>query len=352
MQMSPPDMQPSDFRRDGGPPPRDAGLPAEPILRIEDLHVHFHIKEGMLRQHQATVKAVNALNLDLFPGDVFGLVGESGCGKTTLGRAVVGLAPVTAGEIRFKDRSIVGLEGRAAFERARSIQLIFQDPYSSLHPRKTVCDLVGLGLKLHHLAEGYEIDGKVLAMLERVGFGIDHLYRYAHEFSGGQRQRIALARALVLHPELLILDEPTSALDVSVQAQILNLLKELQREFNLTYLFISHDLGVVRYMSNRIGVMYLGSMVETGATREIFRQCQHPYTRVLLSSLPSLDPDAPHRGILLEGDPPTPVDPPPGCPFAPRCPEARERCRSEKPTLAQRGDNPSHLTACHFPHLG
>ncbi len=332
-------------------PPHETTTQSEALLRIRDLHVHFHIKEGVLRQHQATVKAVNALNLDLFPGDVFGLVGESGCGKTSLGRTVVGLAPVTAGEIRFKGRSIVGLEGRAAFERARAIQLIFQDPYASLHPRKTVCDLVGLGLKLHHLAEGYEIDERVLAMLERVGFSIDHMYRYAHEFSGGQRQRIALARALVLHPELIILDEPTSALDVSVQAQILNLLKELQREFNLTYLFISHDLGVVRYMSNRIGVMYLGSMVETGATADIFRQCQHPYTRVLLSSLPSLDPDAPHRGILLEGDPPTPVDPPPGCPFAPRCPEARDRCRVDKPALERRSDTPTHLTACHFPHL-
>jgi oligopeptide/dipeptide ABC transporter ATP-binding protein len=302
-------------------------------------------------QHHATVKAVNGLGFELSRGDVFGLVGESGCGKTTLGRAVVGLAPVTSGQIYFNRHSIVGLSGREAYERARHIQLIFQDPYASLHPRKTVSDLVGVGLKLHHLATGYEIDEKVLAMLKRVGFSLEHMYRYAHEFSGGQRQRIALARALVLHPQLLILDEPTSALDVSVQAQILNLLKELQREFNLTYLFISHDLGVVRYMSNRIGVMYLGSMVETGLTHNVFRQSQHPYTRVLLSSLPSLDPDKPHTGILLEGDPPTPIDPPPGCPFAPRCPEAQGRCRTDKPQLIRHGDDPSHLAACHFPHL-
>ena len=302
-------------------------------------------------QHHSTVKAVNGLSFQLNRGDVFGLVGESGCGKTTLGRAVVGLAPVTSGEIYFNRHSIVGLSGRKAYERARHIQLIFQDPYASLHPRKTVNDLVGVGLKLHHLAAGYEIDEKVLALLKRVGFSLEHMYRYAHEFSGGQRQRIALARALILQPQLLILDEPTSALDVSVQAQILNLLKELQREFHLTYLFISHDLGVVRYMSNRIGVMYLGSMVETGLTHDVFRQSQHPYTRVLLSSLPSLDPDAPHTGILLEGDPPTPIDPPPGCPFAPRCPEVKSRCRKDKPELIHHGDDPAHLTACHFPHF-
>jgi len=322
-----------------------------PLLRIENLHVHFPIREGLLMQHHAMVKAVNGLGFQLNRGDVFGLVGESGCGKTTLGRAVVGLAPVTSGEIYFNRHSIVGLSGRKAYERARHIQLIFQDPYSSLHPRKTVSDLVGVGLKLHHLAAGYEIDEKVLALLKRVGFSLEHMYRYAHEFSGGQRQRIALARALILQPQLLILDEPTSALDVSVQAQILNLLKELQREFHLTYLFISHDLGVVRYMSNRIGVMYLGSMVETGLTHDVFRQSQHPYTRVLLSSLPSLDPDAPHTGILLEGDPPTPIDPPPGCPFAPRCPEVKSRCRTDKPELIAHGDNPAHLAACHFPHL-
>jgi peptide/nickel transport system ATP-binding protein len=321
------------------------------LLRIENLHVHFPIREGFLMHHHATVKAVNGLSFVLKRGDVFGLVGESGCGKTSLGRAIVGLAPVTDGEIYFMGQSIVGLRGREAYERARQIQLIFQDPYSSLHPRKTVCDLVGVGLKLHGLAAGHAIDEKVLNMLKRVGFSFEHLYRYAHELSGGQRQRIALARALILQPQLLILDEPTSALDVSVQAQILNLLKELQREFNLTYLFISHDLGVVRYMSNRIGVMYLGGMVESGLTPEIFQRAQHPYTRVLLSSLPSLDPDTPHSGILLEGDPPTPIAPPPGCPFAPRCPVVKDRCRIDKPELRRRKYDPTHLTACHYPYL-
>jgi oligopeptide/dipeptide ABC transporter ATP-binding protein len=323
----------------------------DPLLEIRDLKVHFALQEGLLRKGHAVVQALSGVSLSLAKGDVFGLVGESGCGKTTLGKAVVGLAPVLSGGIRFAGESVVGLTGRAAKERARRIQLIFQDPYSSLHPRKTVRDLVGVGLKLHGLAKGYEVDERVLAILERVGLGLDHLYRYAHEFSGGQRQRIALARALILKPELLILDEPTSALDVSVQAQTLNLLKELRQQFDLTYLFISHNLGVVRYMSRRIGVMYLGHIVEMGATEDLFRRPQHPYTRVLLSSLPSLDPEAPATRQVLTGEPPTPINPPPGCPFAPRCPDVQEICTREKPVLLQRGTEPSHLSACHFPHL-
>jgi oligopeptide/dipeptide ABC transporter ATP-binding protein len=305
-----------------------------------------------MQRKRGAVKAVNEVTIALHRGEVFGLVGESGCGKTTLGRAVVGLAPITSGDIYFNGKSIKNLTGHDARERARRIQLIFQDPHSSLHPRKTVCDLVGVGLTLHGLAKGYEVDERVLAMLQQVGFNVEHLYRYAHEFSGGQRQRIALARALVLHPELLILDEPTSALDVSVQAQILNLLKELQREFHLTYLFISHNLGVVRYVSTRIGVMYLGHIVELGLTSGVFHRPQHPYTRVLLSSLPSLDPDTPPQRVVLEGDPPTPINPPPGCPFAPRCPEVQDRCRTEFPELNQRGDESMHFSACHYPHLG
>lgn len=318
------------------------------LLEIRDLQVHFPIKEGLLKRRRATVKAVNGVNLELAQGEVFGLVGESGCGKTSLGRAVVGLAPITSGEIDFDGKSLVGLNPQESTERARRVQLIFQDPYSSLHPRKTVCDLVGVGLKLHGLAQGYEIDRAVLKMLQQVGFNPEHMYRYAHEFSGGQRQRIALARALVLHPELIILDEPTSALDVSVQAQILNLLQELQAEFGLTYIFISHDLGVVHYMSHRIGVMYLGHIVEIGRTDELFDDPQHPYTRILLSSLPSIDPDTPPRRQVLEGDPPTPIDPPPGCPFAPRCPEVMAVCRRESPALIHRQGPTERLTACHI----
>jgi oligopeptide/dipeptide ABC transporter ATP-binding protein len=320
-----------------------------PLLEVADLAVHFPLREGLFARRRLAVQAVNGVSMELGRGEVFGLVGESGCGKTTLGRAVVGLAPVLSGAIRFAGESIVGLSGAAAKQRARRIQLIFQDPYSSLHPRKTVRDLVGVGLRLHGLAKGYAIDEQVLASLEDVGLGLDHLYRYAHEFSGGQRQRIALARALILKPELLILDEPTSALDVSVQAQILNLLKKLRRDFGLTYLFISHNLGVVRYMSQRIGVMYLGHIVEQGATEGVFLRPQHPYTRVLMSALPSLDPDTPSRRQVLSGEPPTPIDPPPGCPFAPRCPDVQEVCRREKPLLLPRGPDPMHLCACHFP---
>ena len=326
-------------------------MPDGPLLEIRDLTVHFALREGLLQRRRAAVQAVNGVSLALAPGEVFGLVGESGCGKTTLGRAVVGLAPVLSGEIRYAGKSLIGLTGRAARERARRIQLIFQDPYSSLHPRKTVRDLVGVGLTLHDLAHGYEVDERVLEVLGGVGLGLDHMYRYAHEFSGGQRQRIALARALILKPELLILDEPTSALDVSVQAQILNLLKELRRDFGLTYLFISHNLGVVRYMSQRIGVMYLGNLVEQGATEPLFRAPQHPYTRILLSALPSLDPEAPSRRQVLTGEPPTPINPPPGCPFAPRCPDAQATCTLEKPVLRQHGSDPAHLCACHFPRL-
>jgi len=321
------------------------------LLEVRDLTVHFALREGLLQRRRGAVQALNGVSLELARGEVFGLVGESGCGKTTLGRAVVGLAPVLRGEIRFAGESLIGLTGRAARERARRIQLIFQDPYSSLHPRKTVRDLVGVGLKLHDLAHGYEIDERVLATLEGVGLGLDHMYRYAHEFSGGQRQRIALARALILRPELLILDEPTSALDVSVQAQILNLLKELRREFGLTYLFISHNLGVVRYMSQRIGVMYLGNLVEVGTTEPLFRAPQHPYTRILLSALPSLDPEAPVKRQVLTGEPPTPIDPPPGCPFAPRCPDMQGICTREKPVLTRYGSDPEHVCACHFPRL-
>lgn len=325
--------------------------PTPNLLTIDQLHVHFPIREGMLHRVQAHVKAVNGVSMTLRQGEVFGLVGESGCGKTTLGRSLLGLTPIKSGEILFHQRSLVGMTELPMVERSLLIQLLFQDPYSSLHPRKVVRDLVGEGLELHGLAKGTEIDARVLGMLERVGLSIDHLYRYAHEFSGGQRQRIALARALVLRPELVILDEPTSALDVSVQAQILNLLKELLKEFHLTYLFISHDLGVVRYMSNRIGVMYLGKIVETGETEEVFNSPHHPYTKVLLSSLPSVDPDLSRERIVLVGDPPNSINPPSGCVFVARCPQAKAECHDSPPSLEPKDGMDSHQTACFFPNI-
>jgi peptide/nickel transport system ATP-binding protein/oligopeptide transport system ATP-binding protein len=334
------------------PTPEAPVRTGQPLLEVEDLHVEFRLTGGLLQRTQATVKALSGVSLSLERREVFGLVGESGCGKTTLGRALVGLAPVTGGAIRFKGEDrLTAMNGKGS-GRALKIQLIFQDPYGSLHPRKQVCDLVGEGLRINRLAQGDEVDRRSLAMLQRVGLGVDHLYRYPHEFSGGQRQRIALARALVLHPELLVLDEPTSALDVSVQAQTLNLLKQLQRELGLTYLFISHDLGVVRYMSNRIAVMYLGNIVELGPTGEVFARPQHPYTRSLLSALPSVRAGKRTDRIVLQGDPPTPIDPPPGCAFAGRCPKVQDRCHREKPVLAVRAAEPSHQVACHYPELG
>lgn len=316
-----------------------------PLLDIRDLAVHFPIREGLFKRRRVAVQAVNGVSLALARGEVFGLVGESGCGKTTLGRAVVGLAPILNGEIRFAGQSIVGLTGRAAKERARCIQLIFQDPYSSLHPRKTVRDLVGVGLKLHDMAHGYEIDEQVLHILEGVGLGLDHLYRYAHEFSGGQRQRIALARALILKPELLILDEPTSALDVSVQAQILNLLLDLRDEFGLTYLLITHDLAVVRHMASRIAVMYLGEIVETAASEEVFRAPRHPYTRALLESVMTLHPGAGVPDNRMGHSFPNPLEMPAGCRFHPRCPEAMPQCRENPPAVVQEGEA---MVRCHL----
>ena len=315
------------------------------LLEIRDLMVHFVLRDGMLRKGRAVVQAVSGVSLELARGEVFGLVGESGCGKTTLGKAVVGLAPVLSGEIRLAGDSIIGLTGAAAKARARRIQLIFQDPYASLHPRKTVRDLVGVR------AEAPRPRPRLPD--RRTGAG--------DPGGGGPRPRSPLplrprvlgrpatahraGPALILKPEVLILDEPTSALDVSVQAQTLNLLKALRSEFNLTYLFISHDLGVVHCMSQRIGVMLLGHIVETGATEPIFRAPQHPYTRILLSALPSLDPEAPSRRQVLTGEPPTPIDPPPGCPFAPRCPDAQAICGQERPVLArERSDAPVRLS--------
>ncbi|MGI9334738.1 MAG: ABC transporter ATP-binding protein [Gammaproteobacteria bacterium] len=319
-----------------------------PLIEIRDLRVRFPIKKGGIFARAHWLEALGGVNLDILSGEVFGLVGESGCGKTTLGRALVGIAPIAEGTISFEGKPLVSDTSAEALERARKIQLVFQDPYSSLHPRKKVRDLIGEGLEIHDEAQGVEVDERCLEQLEKVGLGRDHLYRFAHEFSGGQRQRLALARALILKPQLVVLDEPTSALDVSVQAQILNLLNDLRRELNLTYLFISHDLGVIRYLATRTGVMYLGHIVETGPTEEVFDHPRHPYTRSLLDSLPSIANTKRTRHALLEGDPPTPIDPPPGCPFANRCPRVEAICRVDRPAL-EIPDGSTNVAACHFP---
>ena len=323
-----------------GSDPGGLAVSVAKVASAREVVVRFAVGRGH------SLVAVNQVSLDVRRGEVLGLVGESGCGKTTLGRVFVGLQHPTEGTVQVGDVRASAGEAADRLARARTAQLVFQDPFASLHPRKVVRDLIGEGLEIHGIARGAEVDAHVLALLRRVGLNEDHLYRYAHEFSGGQRQRLALARALILHPELVVLDEPTSALDVSVQAQILNLLLELKRDLDLTYLFISHDLGVVRYLSQRIGVMYLGHLVELGDTESVFDSPRHPYTRSLLDALPSMEGGR-RRRALLEGDPPTPIDPPPGCAFASRCPRAEARCRSEKPRLS--GDGTNQAVACHFP---
>ena len=280
-------------------------------------------------------------------GKTLGLVGESGSGKTTFGRLVLRLIEPTAGRIFFEGRDVTRLKGKELKEFRRNAQMVFQDPYGSLNPRMTVYSIILEALNVHGIRVG---DPKeyIVRLLYEVGLNESHLYRYPHEFSGGQRQRIAIARVLALRPKFIVLDEPTSALDVSVQAQILNMLKELQRKYSLTYLFISHDLGVVRYMSDYIAVMYLGKIVELGPAEEVFEKPLHPYTKMLLASIPVPDPELARRKprVVVRGEPPSPINPPPGCRFHPRCPEAMDRCRREEPRLEE--VEKGHFVACHL----
>ena len=318
-----------------------------PFLRIKGLKMHFPVEKGILfRKITATVKAVDGVDLDLQRGETLGLVGESGCGKSTLGRTVLQLLKPTDGSVQLNGRELVGLSGSELRAARKDFQMIFQDPYASLNPRMTVYDALAEAILAHHSLPKSELPEKVAALMNKVGLSPRFIKKYPHEFSGGQRQRIAIARALAVEPKLLIADESVSALDVSIQAQIINLLAKLSREMNLTMVFISHDLSVVKHIADRIAVMYLGRIVEIGPAETLFDQPKHPYTRALVSAVPVPDPDRERsrQRILLPGDPPSPMNPPQGCTFHPRCPYVTDACQAEFPDWTVEGEG--HQVAC------
>jgi oligopeptide transport system ATP-binding protein len=321
-----------------------------PLLEARHLVKHFPIKSGVLIDREvARVQAVDDVSFILHKGETLGLVGESGCGKSTLCRTLLRLIEPTSGSIRFEGREIAQISQSELRPLRREMQMIFQDPFASLNPRKRVGQIVGDPMKLHGLAEGAELRKRVQELLVRVGLSSEHYNRFPHEFSGGQRQRIGVARALALHPKLIIADEPVSALDVSIQAQIINLLEDLQEEFGLTYIFVAHDLGVVRHVSDRIAVMYLGKVVELAPADQLYVNPVHPYTTALLSAIPIPDPreNAAREPLVLEGDVPSPINPPPACRFHTRCPWATEICSVTEPPLADYGRG--RIAACHHP---
>ena len=316
------------------------------ILQVNNLKKHFPIKGGMLGKTVGQVKAVDGVTFNLKRGTTMGLVGESGCGKTTVGRTILRLYDKTEGQVLFNGQEVHDLSKKEMRDLRSKMQIIFQDPYSSLSPRLPVGEIIGEAVREHNLVPKEEFDDYVDKIMDNCGLQPFHKYRYPHEFSGGQRQRICIARALALNPEFIVCDEPVSALDVSIQAQIINLLKDLQEEYNLTYLFISHDLSVVEHISDTVGVMYLGSLVEYGEKEDIFRNPLHPYTKALFSAIPIPDPDAKMNRIVLEGSIPSPANPPKGCKFHTRCPYATERCKCEVP--AQKEVEPGHYVVCHL----
>jgi oligopeptide/dipeptide ABC transporter ATP-binding protein len=318
----------------------------KPLVRVENLVKHFPVGAGFLGRQ--VVHAVDGVNLEIQPGETLGLVGESGCGKSTLGRVIVQLLPATSGHVYFKDVDMTKVRGEKLRRTRQQIQMIFQDPYASLNPRMTVGDIVGEPLRNFGVARGRKAEQRVQEMMRVVGLNPSYVNRYPHEFSGGQRQRIGIARALVLNPSFIVADEPVSALDVSIQAQIVNLMEDLQEKFDLTFLFIAHDLSVVRHMSDRIAVMYLGKIVEIGPSDGIRDRPLHPYTKVLESSVPVPDPDleAARRPILLKGEIPSPVNPPSGCRFHTRCPIAQQICSEVEPPLEMKESG--RFAACHF----
>ncbi|MDA1001167.1 MAG: dipeptide ABC transporter ATP-binding protein [bacterium] len=319
----------------------------EKLLEVKNLVKYFPVRGGVFSQVRNYVRAVDGVSFDLAPSETLGLVGESGCGKSTAGRAILRLIEPTSGEIWFEGQEITHLDRESMRKLRREMQIIFQDPYASLNPRMTVGSIVGEPLTIHKIAKGREREDRVAAILNRVGLRPEHMRRYPHEFSGGQRQRIGIARALALNPKLIIGDEPVSALDVSIQAQVINLLEDLQEEFGIAYVIVAHDLSVIQHISDRIAVMYLGKIVELASADEVVMSPRHPYTYALLSAVPVPDPRVKKKDrIILRGDVPSPVNPPSGCRFHTRCPYKEDKCVAEEPLMREVA--PGHFAACHF----
>ena len=318
----------------------------ENLIDVKHLKKYFPVRGGLLQNVQAQVQAVDDVSFFVRKGECLGLVGESGCGKTTVGRTILRLIPATSGEVLFEGRDVFALKGQELKTLRRDMQIIFQDPYSSLDPRMTIGESVGEGLKAHGMTNAQQRQDIVVDMLRKVGLEEYHSRRYPHEFSGGQRQRIGIARALATRPKFIVCDEPVSALDVSIQAQVLNILRQLQREFKLTFLFVAHNMSVVEHISDRVAVMYVGKLVELTDRVTLFNNPQHPYTQALMSAIPIPDPDLQRERIVLTGDVPSPLRPPPGCRFHTRCPLAFDRCKVEEPPLVDLGGE--HFAACHL----